>query len=195
MGFIKQTLSVFSGGMLLIGGVILACICLCCVGIIIIGAGIDQAQQEAIAANEGKGTLENPIPSGWGVIFEEMMLTPVRYRLNATDDAAMWRIKEEPAVGTEYAIVWIELTCRRAERTCGGDDFKVWLVDSNGVEWGEPFPLFVGTYTDLDLIEVANGNKGAGWQAFEFPTSGVSLQAIKFQLGAVTLYAAPPVPG
>ena len=171
-----------------------------CIGLIVIViliAAVLQSQKEdatkkAVDVNVGQGTLENPIDAGARVQFTNAAVTVERMVRPATAMVEGFNAyNEDPAVGAEYVLLWVNLICQKDH--CQPQlDFKIRLVDTAGKEWGEPFVVILDS--NLDGQEALRGATLSGWQAFEYPI-GEPIQVIWMNWGDETLYVRPPVAG
>lgn len=154
-----------------------------------ISAGEEASTKDAVSANDGRGTLDNPISPRQPMVFDagEVRATRLVRPADAMiEDFNMYN--DAPAAGTEYALVWYEVEC--GEEECDAAlDLSFALVDSDGKEWGEE--LFLVLSNDLDDEEAIRGGVMSGWQVFEI-AKGKSIEALKVKFGTATLYAAPP---
>lgn len=196
MKFLSDSLSgcigVVVGGGILSMAVIGLCLCGCIVAAIGVGAVIQQQQDDAIADNNGFGTLENPIPPATAAHFQNFSIRPVEYVFDGATHPELNTFRERAAAGSVYTMVWFSLTCTRTDgEECHGNDFQVWLIDEQGRTWEEAPPITVSSQRDLDLMEAIGGSAIRGWQIFEFP-QGSTPQRIKLQVGGVVLYTIMP---
>jgi len=150
---------------------------------------ISGTQRALVTPTVQVGTLRNPYPAGTqvqfarGTILIDRMVRPATVMVEDFN-----QFNEDPAVGAEYVLLWVNLTC--GEDRCQPQlDFKIRLVDTNGKEWGEPMLIILEP--NLDGQEALRGAALAGWQAFEYPI-GEPIQAIWMRWGNQTFYVQPP---
>lgn len=165
-----------------------------CVGIIaLVAISQGESDKKAQEANAGFGDVDNPIPAGQSIKFDDFDITIGEYIFPASNRVnQMNMFNEAPAAGTEYALLSITMACKKeGSEVCRGNLLNVRLVDNAGVEWGEP--TFLVLEPDLDSMEAIGGNSMTGWVGFEFPTEGKTATKIKTWVsGGATLYAEMP---
>lgn len=174
----------------------LGCLGLIAAGVVVViviavlaSAGQEAATDEAVAQNEGKGAIDNPISAGDWMAFKGGRVRAVRMMRPADDEVErMNMFNDEAAVGADYVLIWFEVECQQAK--CNPNvDLDIRLIDETGKAWPEPFMLVL---TDnLDSAEALTGSKIEGWQGFEFP-SGKPIEAIRVEWGAATLHSEAP---
>lgn len=163
-----------------------ACICV----VVVIAASGGAADEDAQEANAGKGAEDNPIPAGELVKFDDFDVALGEYIFPASNRVEQMNMfNEDPAAGTEYALLNITLTCKKSgSDVCRGNQLNIRLVDTEGEEWGEP--TFLTLDPDLDALEAIGGSSMTGWVAFEFPAQGATVDKVKtWVTGQGTLYA------
>lgn len=165
-----------------------------CIGIAVLVALSQDAQtKDAIEANAGRGTMDNPIPAGETVTFTDHFSVEVLdvMRPANAEVERMNQFNETPAAGTDYVLIRFRMTCLQSgSDACNGFDLKVRIVDDAGNEWGEPTLIMLSP--SLDSQESIAGNTVEGYKGFEFPTSGTMESLKMWVTGGATLYSEIP---
>ncbi|MCD4685779.1 MAG: hypothetical protein K8S97_07570 [Anaerolineae bacterium] len=156
---------------------------------VLINAGQDKAQKDALEANNGRGTLDEPIAAGTWMQFDdgEVRATQLIRPADATIEG-FHSGNRDAADGAEYVLVWFDVRCNQAK--CNEilhTGFR--LVDTDGKEWDEEI-IFVLS-ENLNGQEAIEGGMMAGWQVFEI-AQGNAIQAVKVTFEGVSLYCDPP---
>jgi hypothetical protein len=148
-----------------------------------------QATKEAVARNNGRGTLDKPIAATDWMEFENGDVRVTRIMRPASAEVErMNMFNDEPAEGAEFVLVWLEVKCNQS-RCTPSVDLSLHLAAPDKHEWSEP--LFIVLEDNLDAGEALRDSTVGGWQVFEYPT-GQDIQALKVNWGAETLYTALP---
>lgn len=155
----------------------------------LVQAGQKKATEDAVSANAGRGTLDNPVEAGQWMIFDsgKVRVTKLVRPADATiKDMNMFN--DEPAAGTEYTLVWYEVACGK-DKCNARWDLDLALVDVDQKTWEEE--PFIVLDSDLDGQDAIEGGIMSGWQAFQV-AKDKDIQALKVKFDLVTLYAAVP---
>lgn len=167
-----------------------------CIGVTIIAViifalvqeGEKAATDEAIEANDGRGSLEEPITAGEWMKFDDGQVRATRMIRPADDMVEDFNMfNDESAEGAEFALVWYEVKCEK--ESCTAFNINFHLVDVDGKQWDEE--SFMVLDEDLDGQEAIEGGMMSGWQVFEI-AQDKAVQALKIKFGAATLYVEPP---
>jgi hypothetical protein len=159
--------------------------------IVISGCNIE-SQDKAEKANEGRGSVDNPIPANKSAIFDNFDITLSRISFPATQQVkSMNMFNADPATGTDYLLMWVKVDCKKeGSKTCNSRDFNLYIYDSKGTEWPEENGLVINT--SLGDNEAIGSNSFEGWTVFKFP-SGDTVQRVKVtSSGGVELNLEPP---
>lgn len=176
-----------------IGCVAPAAFCVGLIVIIAIIAAVIQSQQEkeeqdALAANEGRGTLEEPVPVGQWIKFDDGEVRVGRVVRPANAMVANFNMfNDDPAAGAEYVLVWFDVLCEQQDCHLFWD-VSFDLVGSDGKTWDEASAVLE---PDLDSQDAIEGATVGGWQAFEVPV-GATISAVRVDFESVALYAELP---
>ncbi len=164
------------------------CACIAVFALMAISSG--ESDKEAQDANAGYGAEGKPIPVGQTIKFDDFDIKIGEYVFPATNRVEQMNMfNEEPAAGTEYALLSLTMTCKKeGAEVCRGNALNIRLVDNEGEEWGEPTILVLDP--DLGSMESIGGSSITGWVGFEFPTAGKTVSKVKMWVtGQGTLYA------
>lgn len=154
---------------------------------VVIRAGREQATQEAIERNGGRGAFESPIAASAWMAFKDGQVRATRVIRPAAVSADPFRFgNAAPAAGAEYAVVWFELSCTADK--CDPGSIKLRLTGTDGTEWDEKARALVDNFDSNDAVK---GGTTSGWQCFEVPT-GTALRTIRVEWGAETLHVGVP---
>lgn len=155
----------------------------------LVAQGQETATEEAVAANNDRGTLDKPIAAGDWMTFDDGKVRATRLvRPADAQIEEMNRFNDAPSEGAEYVLVWFELTCLQPECSASWN-ISLWLVDTDGKEWNEA--TFMVLDDDFDGQNAVEGGTIAGWQVFEI-AKGKPIKALKVQFESVPLYVEPP---
>lgn len=170
-------------------GMIAAVIVVIVVVAVLASAGQEAATDDAVAANAGRGLVNDPIPTGAWMTFKGGRVRAARMIRPANAEVErMNMFNDDAPVGADYVLVWFEVECQQAK--CNpAVDLSLHLIDDAGKGWGEP--LFLALEDDLDGAEALRGSSIAGWQGFEYPEDE-PITAVRVRWGAETLHTAAP---
>lgn len=156
-------------GLSLVGIIFVVCGLVALCGIIggavylIIGS-LDEQTQEAIEANNGFGTLGNPIPAAQWAKFDDGQIRITQINLEADDTVnRMYEYNAAPAAGSRFVLVYIEIQCE--SEACSRFDLAFHLIDAQNDDWEANSSLSL----DPDFPNSVEGGTGAGWIGFEVP--------------------------
>lgn len=170
-------------------GIIAAVIAVVVVLALLASAGQEAATDEAVAANAGRGLVNNPLPAGEWMAFKGGRVRAARMIRPANAEVErMNMFNDEAPAGADYVLIWFEVECLQAK--CNPTvDLSLHLIDDAGKAWGEPFLLVLTE--NLDSAEALRGRTIAGWQGFEYPEDE-PITAVRARWGAETLHTEAP---
>lgn len=170
---------------------IVACVGFAVVSLGLLAVGTEAVQEEAIEANGGLGSEDEPIPAGSTIVFDDFNLavTDVIYPATARIERDNM-FNDIPPSGTDYALVEFQLDCKKSGTDlCRGGEFSTRLVDPDGEEWRLGNSIVVNN--SIDNLDGTGGNSFTGFKAFTYPVD-TELHLVKITVGSVDLYVELP---
>jgi hypothetical protein len=189
-----KTIMQFFAGIGILGvaavGCVVVCVCGACIwGIVTVVAKQNEATQNTIALNNGRGAQNRPIPAGTWAKFDNGQVRILQVEWDATQQVLDDTLLGETslAAGSKYILMRFEIFCEKQQ--CDQSELDIRLVADDDSRWDEELSLV--KYNE-DMPDAVQGAKADGWQAFEFPIEERFVQTVQIKWEGVTLYLTPP---